>query len=237
MFNCSVFNGNKLPMSFTDNENLRYYKQYKLGDMNARDMLIRHNLRLVFSIIKERKYDKLGYDIEDIMSIGVEGLIKGIDTYDEEVNNKMSVYVSKYIKFEILNYLRKENYYKKKGYSFVSVDDIAKESDGDFICNGDVIRIEYESVEDIVIDRIMEIYYREMIIKMIDMLSDRDKEIFMLTYGFVDGKVYKQEEIATKIGVSRGVVSMVIIRNLRKMKDRLMFEEKNNILCRKKIIS
>ena len=71
---------------------------------------------------------------------------------------------------------------------------------------------------------------------MMDMLSDRDREIFMLTYGFMDGKVYTQEEIAKKIGISRGTVSVILIKNLRKMRERLKFEEKN-VFVRKKIIS
>lgn len=227
MFDYSVFTGIKLPVSFNDEENLKYHRQYRLGDMKARDILIRHNLRLVVSIIKDRKYDKLIFDIEDLMSIGVEGLIKGIDSFDENVSGKISSYISGYIRFEILNFLRKENYFWKKGYSLVSIDEVAKEKDGTCIYKGDVIKNDVESVEDIVIDRMMELYYREMIIKMMDMLNDRDRKIFMLTYGFVDGKVYTQEEIASKVGVDRGVVSMVIVRNLRKMREKLKFEEKN----------
>lgn len=227
MFDYSVFTGIKLPVSFNDEENLRYYRQYRLGDMGARDMLIRHNLRLVLSIIKDRKYDKLIFDIEDLMSIGVEGLIKGIDSFDENISGKISSYISGCIRFEILNFLRKENYFWKKGYSLVSIDEVAKEKDGTCIYKGDVIRTKEVSVEDIVIDRMMELYYREMIIKMMDMLSDRDREIFMLTYGFMDGKVYTQEEIAKKIGISRGTVSVILIKNLRKMRERLKFEEKN----------
>ena len=236
MFDYSVFTGIKLPVSFNDEENLRYHRQYRLGDMDARDMLIRHNLRLVVSIIKDRKYDKLIFDKEDLMSIGVEGLIKGIDSFDENISGKISSYISGCIRFEILKFLRKENYFWKKGYSLVSIDEVAKEKDGTCIYKGDVIRTKEVSVEDIVIDRMMELYYREMIIKMMDMLSDRDREIFMLTYGFMDGKVYTQEEIAKKIGISRGTVSVILIKNLRKMRERLKFEEKN-VFVRKKIIS
>jgi len=159
-------------------------------------MLIKHNLRLVFSIIKQRKYDKLGYDMEDLMSIGIEGLIKGIDSYNEGMNDKMSAYISQCIRIEILNFLRKENYYKQKGYYFVSVDDIAKEKDGDFISNGDVLRIGYSSVEEIVIEKLMDRYYRDMMDMMLGWLSDRDRKVFRLSYGLVDGKIYKQEEIA-----------------------------------------
>jgi len=196
MTDYTVFGGNKLPDSFDETKNSYYYKQYRVGDKIARDMLIKHNLRLVFSIIKQRKYDKLGYDMEDLMSIGIEGLIKGIDSYNEGMNDKMSAYISQCIRIEILNFLRKENYYKQKGYYFVSVDDIAKEKDGDFISNGDVLRIGYSSVEEIVIEKLMDRYYRDMMDMMLGWLSDRDRKVFRLSYGLVDGKIYKQEEIA-----------------------------------------
>lgn len=234
MYKDTVFNGEKLPFALSDNENIYYHRQYRLGDLNARDMLIKHNLKLVLSIIKDRKYDKLEYDIEDLMSIGIEGLIKGIDTYDESINNKMSVYISGRIRYEILKYLRKENYYKQKGYKFVSIDDVAMEKDGDFITNGDVFNVRDVSIEDIVVDKMMKIYYRNMVTNILDTLNDRDKKIFMLSYGFMDGKIYKQEEVASIVGVSRGTVSMVIVRNLKKMREWLLFEEKKNMLCRRK---
>ena len=202
--------------------------------MIAREMLIKHNLRLIFSIIKQRKYDKLGYDIDDLMSVGTEGLIKGIDSYDEDLNDKMSIYISQCIRFEILKFLRKENYYKQRGYSLVSIDDIAKEKDGDFISNGDVLNFDNISIEDIVIDKIMNLYYKCMVANMLNTLSDRDREVFRLSYGFIDGKVYKQEEIAKIVGISRGCVSMILVRNLRRFKEWLLFEEKRNVLCKKK---
>ena len=236
MTDYTVFGGNKLPYAFDESMNIYYYKQYKSGNMIAREMLIKHNLRLIFSIIKDRKYDKLTFDIEDLMSIGIEGLIKGIDSFDENKSRTISSYISGCIRFEILNFIRKENYFLEKGYSFVSVDDIAGEKDGNFITNGDVFKIEGNCIEEIVVDRMMKIYYKDIIIRMLDALSDRDREIFMLTYGFVDGRVYKQEEVARKIGVSRGLVSMILVRNLKKMRERLIFEERN-IMCKRKMVS
>ena len=236
MTDYTIFGGKKLPEAFDENNNLYYYRQYKSGNMIAREMLIKHNLRLVFSIIKDRKYDKLAFDIEDLMSIGTEGLIKGIDSFDENKSRKMSSYISGCIRFEILNFIRKENYFWEKGYSLMSIDDVAKEKDGTYIYKVDVIKTNNQSIEDIVIDRMMEIYYKDMIIKMLNTLNDRDKEIFKLTYGFVDGKVYTQEEIARKIGISRGTVSVILIKKLRKMRERIIFEEKRNNLCRNKKI-
>ena len=235
MTDYTVFGGNKLPEAFDDVKNLYYHRQYRLGDMIAREMLIKHNLRLVFSIIKQRKYDKLIFDIEDLMSIGVEGLIKGIDSYNEEINNKISVHLSGCIRYEILNFLRRENYCKKKGYSFVSIDDVASEKDGDFINNGEVFKFNNTSIEDIVVDKMMDVYYKHIVSNMLDMLSDRDRYVFRLSYGFVDGKLYKHEEIAKIVGISRGCFSMILVRNLRRMREWLLFEEKKNILCRKKI--
>ena len=218
-----IFGGNKLPEAFDESKNLYYHRQYRLGDMVARELLIKHNLRLVFSIIKDRKYDKLIFDIEDLMSIGIEGLIKGIDTYNEKINNKISVHLSNCIRYEILNFLRKENYSKKKGYSFVSIDDTACEKDGDFICNGDVFKFDNRWIEDIFIDKMMQIYYKTMIAKMFDMLNDRDREIFKLSYGFVDGNPYIIMEfcpggdLASKVG--RRDIDVVRVRSCMTMFD------------------
>ena len=118
----------------------------------------------------------------------------------------------------------------------MSIDDVAKEKDGTYIYKENVIKTNNQSIEDIVIDKMMEIYYKDIVIKMLDTLNDRDKEIFKLTYGFADGKVYTQEEIARKIGISRGTVSVILIKNLRKMRERIIFEEKRNNLCRNKKI-
>ena len=224
MFEYMVFNGERLPVALNEEENRYYYKQYILGDMNARYILIMRNLRLVFAtIVKNFKYDP--NNIEDLMSIGVLGLIKGIGRYDESRNSKMCTYFTGCVVYEILKFFRNENKHRNKGYRLIGLDDVATYGDGYVLLNRDVVEDLSESVEEMIINKMMSEYYRNMIYEMLFELSDRDKTIFMLSYGFIDGKLYKQEEIAEIVGVSRGAVSMVLSRGLKKMRDRLLFEE------------
>lgn len=221
----AIFNGIPLPVAFTNEENLRYHRQYKLGDMSARDILIKHNLRLVFRIIRE-DFSMFNYDIDDLMSIGIIGLIKGIDFFDENKNNNMAGYVSRCIRYEIINFLRIENKHKKKNIDLISFDDVAKVIDGETIPYKDVLVIEDESLEDIVIGREMKKFYYMVIYELLNSLSDRDKKIMMLYFGFIDGKLYKQREIALVVDIDRAGVSRVITSTLRKFKQRILYIQK-----------
>ena len=97
-----------LPPPLSKEEEEEYVKMFLEGDMKARDKLIEHNLRLVVFLAK--KYENTKIDLEDLVSIGTIGLIKGVNTYQNDKNIKLATYVSRCIDNEILMYLRKNNY-------------------------------------------------------------------------------------------------------------------------------
>ena len=225
MYKYTVFNGEVLPDNFIREENIYYYRLYKSGDMCARDMLIKHNLRLVFTIIIEN-FSYINYDIDDLMSVGIEGLIKGIDSYDVDKNDNIANYVSKCIKYEVINFLRNNNRHKKKNISLISFDDPAKEINGESIPYKDILVIDYDNLEDSIIEKEMKEYYHNLIIDIFNSLSDRDKKIVMLYFGFVDNKFYKQREIAEIFSMNRANVSRIINSILEKIKQRMIYLQK-----------
>ena len=106
-YNTVFFIGNaeNLPAPLSKNEELKYLIEFKQGDIDARNVLIEHNLRLVVFLAK--KYTSTGYDLEDLVSIGTIGLIKGITTYKIDKNIRLATYASRCITNEILMYIRK----------------------------------------------------------------------------------------------------------------------------------
>ena len=106
-YNTVFFIGNaeNLPAPLSKEEELQFLIKCKQGDINARNVLIEHNLRLVVFLAK--KYTSTGYDLEDLISIGTIGLIKGITTYKIDKNIRLATYASRCITNEILMYIRK----------------------------------------------------------------------------------------------------------------------------------
>ena len=107
----------KLPSPLSREEELAYLIKAQAGDVEARNVLIEHNLRLVVFLAK--KYESTGYDLEDLVSIGSIGLIKGINTYKVDKNIKLATYASRCIANEILMFIRKN----KKRKSEISLED------------------------------------------------------------------------------------------------------------------
>ena len=144
------------------------------GDMHARNKLIEHNLRLVVFLAK--KYDNTMYDLEDLVSIGTIGLIKGVKTYKLDKNIKLATYASRCIDNEILMFLRKN---KRRKVEISFEDSINLDQDGNELhledvlgTPDDIVEKEYESIVD-----------KELLIKEIENLNKRDKEILTLRYG------------------------------------------------------
>ena len=111
----------KLPPPLNREEELAYLIKAQAGDVEARNVLIEHNLRLVVFLAK--KYESTGYDLEDLVSIGSIGLIKGINTYKVDKNIKLATYASRCIANEILMFIRKN----KKRKSEISLEDAVKD--------------------------------------------------------------------------------------------------------------
>ena len=189
----------KLPPPLSKEEE-EYINKMMMGDKNARSKLIEHNLRLVVFLAK--KYETTGYDIEDLVSIGSIGLIKGINTYKIDKNIKLATYASRCISNEILMHIRKN----KKSKNDVSLDDTLNyDAEGNELKLSDVVGTE----EDIVDRQFQDKLNREFLANEINNLSKRDKEIMMLRYGLNNTKEYTQKEVANMLGISQSYISRI----------------------------
>ena len=181
------------------------------GDIEAKNKLIEHNLRLVVFLAK--KYDTTSYDLEDLVSIGTIGLIKGVNTYRLDKNIKLATYASRCIDNEILMFLRK-NKRKKAEVSFE--DTINLDSEGNNLhledilgTEGDIVSKEYENKLD-----------KKILLREIDKLNERDKKIITMRYGLRNTKEYTQKEVADILGISQSYISRIekkVIGHLEKL--------------------
>ena len=194
------------------------------GDQKARQCLIEKNLRLVAYIAK--KYNVGDKDIDDLISIGTIGLIKGIDTFDETKNIRLATYAARCIDNELLMMLRAE---KKKAKDVYLYDSIGSDKEGNEINLFDIIEYKDEDV----VERLM---VNERVGRlgkiMEETLSGREKTILIMRYG-LDGKKEKtQREIAKLYGISRSYVSRIEKRALGKLRKK--YEEIENASGKRK---
>ena len=208
----SLFSGSysievfKEPLSKEDEE--RYIKLMREGDKNARDMLIEHNLRLVAHIVK--KFNPKENMVDDLISIGTIGLIKGIDTYKESKNTRITTYAARCIQNEILMYYRASKKFSKD----VSINDaIGYDKEGNEINLIDVIKNEEEDA----VDKINTKDLIDKLNKYLKVLSPREKTIIKQRYGLDNEKERTQKEISKSLGISRSYVSRIEKRALTKI--------------------
>lgn len=199
----------KLPPPLNSEEELSYIIKAKKGDVEARNILIEHNLRLVVFLAK--KYESTKYDLEDLVSIGSIGLIKGINTYKIDKNIKLATYASRCISNEILMFIRKN----KKRKTEVSLEDALNyDAEGNELhledilgTDAELVPKEYESKID-----------KELLLKEISSLSDRDKQIMVLRYGLYNQEEFTQKEVAQILGISQSYISRIEKKVIKKLK-------------------
>lgn len=198
-----------LPEPLTKEEEDYYIELKEKGDKVAKDKLIEHNLRLVVFLAK--KYENTGVDLEDLVSIGSIGLIKGINTFSSDKNIKLATYASRCIDNEILMYLRKN----KKLKSEVSIDQaLSLDGDGNELHLEDVIGTDKDEVP----KNIQEKDDKELMIREILSLRPRDREIMILRYGLLGSDEYTQKEVAEKLGISQSYISRIEKKVIRRLK-------------------
>ncbi len=202
------YSNNLFPEPLNPSEEDKYIKEMQNGSTEARNTLIEHNLRLVAHIVKKFEHDINIQD--DLISIGTIGLIKGIDTYSDSKNVKLTTYCARCIQNEILMYYRSNNKYSKN----ISINDsIGYDKDGNEITIVDILKCEKP-------DFALDLYEREnikLLSKYINVLTQREKEIIMYRYGLGGFDELTQKEIAKKIHISRSYVSRIEKRALTKM--------------------
>ena len=185
-----------------------YVKLKEDGDMRAREKLIEHNLRLVVFLAK--KYENTGVDLEDLVSIGNIGLIKGINTFSSDKNIKLATYCSRCIENEILMFLRKNKKLKME----VSIDcPLSLDGDGNELHLEDVIGTD----KDVVSNDIEEKSNKEVMINCILKLKPRDRDIMNLRYGLLGSEEYTQKEVASMLGISQSYISRIEKKVIKKL--------------------
>lgn len=186
-----------------------YVEKMQLGDSDAKDKLIEHNLRLVVFLAK--KYENTGVDLEDLVSIGTIGLIKGIQTFQSGKNIKLATYASRCIDNEILMHLRKN----KKVKTEVSIDSsLSLDGEGNELHLEDVLGTD----PDIVTKEIEEENDKKVMLQEVMKLKPRDRDIIVLRYGLLGNDELTQKEVAEKLGISQSYISRIekkVIKRLR----------------------
>lgn len=181
------------------------------NDSEARSTLIEHNLRLVVYIAK--KFDNTGVGVEDLISIGTIGLIKGINTFNPNKQIKLATYASRCIENEILMYLRKNNKVKLE----VSIDEpLNVDWDGNELLLSDILGTD----EDVISRGIENEVEKKLLYKAIEKLTKREKTIVEMRYGLnsEDGEEMTQKEVADVLGISQSYISRLEKKIIKRLK-------------------
>lgn len=204
----SFVKNNAFPQPLDEKEEAIQINLLKKGDENARNTLIEHNLRLVAHVVK--KFENTGEDIEDLISIGTIGLIKGIESYQSNKGTKLATYAARCIENEILMHLRS----LKKVRKDVSLHDpIGTDKEGNEITLIDVLGTE----QDEVINKVQFKIEKAKVYNFLHILDDREKEVVIGRFGLINGEEKTQREIAKELGISRSYVSRIEKRALMKL--------------------
>lgn len=196
------------PLSREDEE--AYLVMALDGDIHARDVLIEHNLRLVVFLAK--KYENTKVDLEDLVSIGTIGLIKGINTFKPDKNIKLATYASRCIDNEILMYLRKI----KKSKTEVSIDaSLSLDAEGNELHLEDILGTD----SDIVTKGLEEETDKKLMLDEVMKLNPRDRDIIILRYGLMGHNELTQKEVAELLGISQSYISRIEKKVIRRLKN------------------
>ena len=199
----------KLPEPLSKEEELELVIKANQNDREAKEKLIEHNIRLVVFLAK--KYENTGLDLEDLVSIGSIGLIKGINTYKPDKNIKLATYASRCIDNEILMYLRKN---KRRKTEISLEDSLSYDAEGNELRLEDVLGTE----EDIVTKSLEEETEKNLLNLEIKKLNKRDKQIMILRYGLYGNKSMTQKEVADLLGISQSYISRIEKKVIKKLK-------------------
>ena len=206
------------PKPLTADEERYYLERYRSGDEDAKNILIEKNLRLVAHIVK--KYNNSGRDIDELIAIGIVGLVKAVNTFDADKGNRIVTYAARCIENELLMMLRSE---RKLTREVSLYDPIGTDKEGNEINLLDII----ESQEtDVVEQMTLDSNIRQLYENIDGVLTGREKEIISLRYGLAGDNPVTQREIADMMGISRSYVSRIEKKALEKLKTEFDKKEK-----------
>lgn len=198
-----------LPPPLSPEEEEELLKNIDNDEKNVRQTLVERNLRLVVYIAK--KFENTGVDLEDLISIGTIGLMKGVNTFKTDKNIKLATYASRCIENEILMYLRRSN--KIKGE--ISIDEpLNQDGDGNELLLSDILGTDYDVTSRAIEDEVDKTLLRASIKK----LNSREKNIMELRFGFITGDEKTQKEVADMLGISQSYISRLEKKIISKMK-------------------
>lgn len=212
-FALHIKKNSSFPPALTNNEEKDCLQKYKAGDIAAKNKIIEHNLRLVAHIVK--KYSSTPEEQDDLISIGTIGLIKGINTFDDNKGIKLATYASKCIENEILMYFRS----KKKMSQEISINEpIDSDSEGNPLTLMDIIFVQEDTAEKTDEKLLIEKLYR--FIEEIE--EEREKTIIIMRYGLYGTESFTQKQIAKKLNISRSYVSRIEKKIIEKLRKKLL---------------
>ena len=205
-----ICGGEALPSPLSPEEEKEAIELASSGDENARTKLIEHNLRLVVYIAK--RFENSKADIEDLISVGTIGLIKAVNSFDNNKNIKLATYASRCIENEILMFLRKTSKLKSE----VSLDEpLNVDWEGNVLLLSDILGSETDSVYKDIESNVE----KEILWKSFDKLSEREREIIKMRFGLLGQEEKTQKEIADMLNISQSYISRLekkILTNLKK---------------------
>lgn len=204
----AAYSNNVFPDPLEKEEEEKCVELARLGDKEARSKLIEHNLRLVAHIVK--KYDHRKEDVDDLISIGTIGLIKGVDSYSYKHGTRLTTYVAKCIENEILMYYRSDKKHSKN----ISINEsVGFDKDGNEITFLDILKTPKP-------DFALDLHQKDnihLLKEYFHVLTPREQEIIIKRYGLNDQDEVTQKEIAKELGISRSYVSRIEKRALTKI--------------------
>lgn len=215
IFSSYVTEKSSFPMPLSKEKERYYLEKSKNGDCEAKDILIKHNLRLVAHVAK--KYANFG-DNDELISVGSIGLIKAVSTYNPDKGSGLATYASRCIENEILMVLRASKKYK----SNLSLSDpIGVDKEGNELTIMDMIADDRDVIEDVERDIVME--------KLLEVtktcLDKREYEIVKLRYGLEGVGMLTQREVADKFGISRSYISRIEKKAIEKIREKIKKED------------
>ena len=198
------------PKPLSREEEQYYLSLYRSGDENAKNILIERNLRLVAHIVK--KYMSSGRDMDELIAIGIVGLVKAVNTYDDSKGSRLGTYAARCVDNELLMLLRME---RKLNREISLYEPIGTDKEGNEISFIDVV----EDPSDDVLDQMMlDERIRKMYIAIGEVLTMREKEIIYKRYGLFGNTEITQKELGKILGISRSYVSRIEKRALQKLR-------------------
>ena len=223
----------KLPRPLTKKEIYILYEKIKNGDKKAREEVIEHNILLVLKIANKYKSDQIIKD--ELISVGILGLIKGVDTFDTSTNHQFSTYVFTCINNEILQFLRES---KKNIINMSMEESIGFGSDGNSLHLEDILS-DTEAENNLFACEEQELI--NQVREAISSLSKKEQSFIAKRYGFLNGVKMTQRELSEDLGCTRSNVSRIEIKTIKKLRNMLnkrgVIEVNDNALNREKVKS